>query len=45
MKPIQITEPQKEGGRQLKDRMSRIRHKIIVMSGKGGVGKNPFPLT
>lgn len=25
--------------KRLKDRMSRIRHKILVMSGKGGVGK------
>ncbi|MBN1353175.1 MAG: Mrp/NBP35 family ATP-binding protein [Candidatus Omnitrophica bacterium] len=25
--------------RRLKDRMSRIKHKIIVISGKGGVGK------
>jgi len=41
MKPIQITEQKKEEDRdkKLKDRMSRIRHKIIVMSGKGGVGK------
>jgi ATP-binding protein involved in chromosome partitioning len=39
MKPIQITEPKKEADKQLKDRMSKIRNKIIVMSGKGGVGK------
>jgi len=38
MKPIQIQEPRDED-KQLKDRMSRIKHKIIVMSGKGGVGK------
>jgi Mrp family chromosome partitioning ATPase len=38
MKPIQITEP-KDEDKQLKERMSRIKHKIIVMSGKGGVGK------
>jgi hypothetical protein len=34
MKPIQITEPKKEEDRQLKDRMSRIKHKIILMSGQ-----------
>ena len=41
MKPIQITEQKQEEDRDkiLKDRMSRIKHKIIVMSGKGGVGK------
>ena len=42
MKPIQITEPNKkeeDQDKELKDRMSRIKHKIIVMSGKGGVGK------
>jgi len=40
MKPIQITEPKEnEEDKELKDRMSRIKHKIIVMSGKGGVGK------
>jgi ATP-binding protein involved in chromosome partitioning len=40
MKPIQITEPKEEDkDKELKDRMSRIKHKIIVMSGKGGVGK------
>jgi len=38
MKPIRIQEPRDED-KQLKDRMSRIKHKIIVMSGKGGVGK------
>ena len=26
--------------RQVQDRMSGIRHKIVVMSGKGGVGKS-----
>ena len=42
MKPIQITEPKKkeeDQDKELKKRMSRIKHKIIVMSGKGGVGK------
>lgn len=40
MKPIQITEPKAEDkDKELKERMSRIKHKIIVMSGKGGVGK------
>jgi len=40
MKPIQITEPKEEDqDKELKNRMSRIKHKIIVMSGKGGVGK------
>ena len=41
MKPIQITEPKRrrDKDKELKDRMSRIKHKIIVMSGKGGVGK------
>jgi len=42
MKPIQITEPNKkeeDQDKELKNRMSRIKHKIIVMSGKGGVGK------
>ena len=40
MKPIQINEPKKEDkDKILNDRMSRIKHKIIVMSGKGGVGK------
>jgi ATP-binding protein involved in chromosome partitioning len=40
MKPIQITETKEEDkDKELKDRMSRIKHKIIVMSGKGGVGK------
>jgi len=42
MKPIQITEQKKEEedrDKELKKRMSRIKHKIIVMSGKGGVGK------
>ena len=40
MKPIQITEPKEEDkDKELKYRMSRIKHKIIVMSGKGGVGK------
>jgi Mrp family chromosome partitioning ATPase len=42
MKPIQITEPEEkeeDKDKELKDRMSRIKHKIIVMSGKGGVGK------
>jgi ATP-binding protein involved in chromosome partitioning len=40
MEPIQITERKEEDkDKQLKDRMSRIKHKIIVMSGKGGVGK------
>ena len=38
MKPIQIAE-KKDEDKVLKDRMSRIKHKIIVMSGKGGVGK------
>ncbi|MBP7033619.1 MAG: P-loop NTPase, partial [Syntrophobacterales bacterium] len=42
MKPIQITDPKKneeDRDKELKKRMSRIKHKIIVMSGKGGVGK------
>jgi Mrp family chromosome partitioning ATPase len=39
MKPIQITDPGKEEDRYLKDRMSKILHKTIVMSGKEGVGK------
>ena len=42
MKPIQITDPKKneeDQDKELKNRMSRIKHKIIVMSGKGGVGK------
>ena len=40
MKPIQINEPKKEDkDKILNDRMSRIKNKIIVMSGKGGVGK------
>lgn len=42
MKPIQITDPKKkeeDQDKELKKRMSRIKHKIIVMSGKGGVGK------
>jgi ATP-binding protein involved in chromosome partitioning len=38
MKPIQIAE-KKDEDKVLKDRMSRIKNKIIVMSGKGGVGK------
>ncbi|HPC33555.1 MAG TPA: P-loop NTPase, partial [Syntrophales bacterium] len=25
---------------QLRERMARIRHKILVLSGKGGVGKS-----
>ena len=42
MKPIQIMDPKKneeDRDKELKKRMSRIKHKIIVMSGKGGVGK------
>ena len=40
MKPIQIQDPKEEDkDKELKKRMSRIKHKIIVMSGKGGVGK------
>ena len=40
MKPIQIQDPKEEDkDKELKERMSRIKHKIIVMSGKGGVGK------
>ena len=27
---------------QIADRMSNIRHKVLVLSGKGGVGKSTF---
>lgn len=33
-------EQQQEQDAQIRDRLGRIRHKILVMSGKGGVGKS-----
>jgi Mrp family chromosome partitioning ATPase/predicted Fe-Mo cluster-binding NifX family protein len=33
-------EAETEEDRQLKSRLSRIKHKVIVLSGKGGVGKS-----
>ncbi len=33
------TEEQIQQDKQLADRMARIKHKIVIMSGKGGVGK------
>jgi Mrp family chromosome partitioning ATPase len=40
MKTQQIQESPDSGKMKLKDRLSRIRHTIMVMSGKGGVGKS-----
>ncbi len=31
---------QQEQQRRLRDRMGRVRHKVVVLSGKGGVGKS-----
>jgi Mrp family chromosome partitioning ATPase/predicted Fe-Mo cluster-binding NifX family protein len=38
--PGQESDGEKSGQRLLADRMGLIRHKVIVMSGKGGVGKS-----
>ncbi len=36
----ELQEAQKAQTERLKDNMSKIKHKIVVMSGKGGVGKS-----
>lgn len=38
--PNNPQDEQKEAERRLKTRMARVKHKIIVLSGKGGVGKS-----
>jgi ATP-binding protein involved in chromosome partitioning len=37
---MRSTEEELEARRKLESRLCRIRHKVIVLSGKGGVGKS-----